>query len=92
VTRLLGPGARLPVPPSLFVLDVDGTLLTSAHEVTRATAAEIRRIRRAGVEIVLAFSPGPRAMCPIGTALGLTDRTVMVTRRPAHPGTRPRSR
>ena len=46
-----GPGARaggrcgappdadaLPAPPALFVIDVDGTLLTSAHEVGPAAA------------------------------------------------------
>jgi Cof subfamily protein (haloacid dehalogenase superfamily) len=71
--RQLRPGATIPVPPALVVLDVDGTVLTSAHEVGAATAAQVRRVRRAGVEVLLASSRGPRAMLPVVTALGLTD-------------------
>jgi Cof subfamily protein (haloacid dehalogenase superfamily) len=74
VRGLLRPGAPgLPAPPALVVLDVDGTVLTSAHEVGAATAAQVRRVRRAGVEVLLASSRGPRAMLPVLTALGLTD-------------------
>ena len=72
--RRLYPGAPdLPVAPTLVVIDVDGTILTSAHEVGAATAAQVRRVRRAGVEVLLASSRGPRAMLPVVTALGLTD-------------------
>ncbi|MDT7580915.1 MAG: hypothetical protein QOK35_2179 [Pseudonocardiales bacterium] len=72
--RLLRAGAPgLPAPPALFVIDVDGTLLTSAHEVGPAAATEVRRVRAAGVEVLLASSRGPRAMLPVVTALGLTD-------------------
>ena len=72
--RRSDPGAPdLPSPPTLVVLDVDGTILTSAHEVGAATAAQVRRVRRAGVEVLLASSRGPRAMLPVVTALGLTD-------------------
>ena len=71
---VLRPGAPgLPAAPALVVLDVDGTVLTSAHGVTAATAAQVRRVRAAGVEVLLASSRGPRAMLPVLTALGLTD-------------------
>src|SRR5215212_4497048 len=76
---VLRPGAPgLPAPPALVVLDVDGTVLTSAHEVGAATAAQVRRVRAAGVQVLLASSRGPRAMLPVLTALGLTDGTEFV--------------
>ena len=49
----------------LVAIDVDGTLLTSRHEVTAATAAAIERVRGAGVEVVLTTSRPPRALWPI---------------------------
>jgi Cof subfamily protein (haloacid dehalogenase superfamily) len=72
--RVLRPDAPgLPARPALVVLDVDGTVLTSAHAVGAATAAEVHRVRAAGVEVLPASSRGPRAMLPVVTALGLTD-------------------
>ena len=41
---LLDGSARLPARPALIVVDVDGTLLTSTHEVSSATAREVRRV------------------------------------------------
>src|SRR6478672_5617898 len=77
--RLLLPGdGRLPAPPALFVIDVDGTLLTSTHEVSPATAREVRRVRARGVEVLLASSRGAGAMRPIVAALGLTDGAAFV--------------
>jgi len=77
--RELRPGAPgLPAPPALVVLDVDGTLLTSAHEVGPAAAAQVRRVRDAGVAVLLASSRGPRAMLPVLAAVGLTDGTDFV--------------
>jgi Cof subfamily protein (haloacid dehalogenase superfamily) len=71
--RLLRPDhPGLPDPPDLIVIDVDGTLLTSAHEVSLATTREVRRVRRRGVEILLASSRGAGAMRPVLAALGLT--------------------
>jgi Cof subfamily protein (haloacid dehalogenase superfamily) len=84
--RLLRPGARTSGRPSLFVIDVDGTLLTSRHEVGAAAAAEIRRVRRAGVEVLLASSRGPRAMRPVLGAVGLTDGAVFVGSQGAFTG------
>jgi Cof subfamily protein (haloacid dehalogenase superfamily) len=60
------------------VIDVDGTLLTSTHEVSPATAREVRRVRARGVEVLLASSRGAGAMRPIVEELGLTDGTVFV--------------
>jgi Cof subfamily protein (haloacid dehalogenase superfamily) len=72
--RVLRPDAAdLPAPPALFVIDVDGTVLTSTHEVGPAAVAQVRRVRAAGVEVLLASSRGPRAMLPVVSALGLTD-------------------
>ena len=57
----------------LVAIDVDGTLLTSRHEVTAATAAAIERVRRAGVEVVLTTSRPPRALWPILDRLDLVE-------------------
>ena len=70
-TPLLDGAARLPTPPALIVVDVDGTLLTTTHEVTPATAREVRRVRASGVVVLPASSRGPRAMLPVLRALGL---------------------
>ena len=70
-TPLLDGTARLPTPPALIVVDVDGTLLTTTHEVTPATAREVRRVRASGVDVLPASSRGPRAMLPVLRALGL---------------------
>ena len=53
---LLDGSARLPAAPALIVVDVDGTLLTSTHEVTSATAREVRRVRANGVDVLPASS------------------------------------
>lgn len=57
----------------LVAIDVDGTLLTSKHEVTAATAAAIERVRRAGVAVVLTTSRPPRALWPILDRLNLVE-------------------
>jgi Cof subfamily protein (haloacid dehalogenase superfamily) len=77
--RELRPGHPcLPTPPDLVVIDVDGTLLTSAHEVTAATARAVGRVRRRGVEVLLASSRGAGAMHPVVDALGLADGAAFV--------------
>jgi hypothetical protein len=63
-TPLLDGTARLPAPPALVVVDVDGTLLTITHEVTPATAREMRRVRANGVDVLPASSRGTRTTCP----------------------------
>ncbi len=85
--RLLRPDAAdLPAPPALFVIDVDGTLLTSAHEIGPGAAAQVRRVRDAGVEVLLASSRGARAMRGVVTALGLTDGAAFVAAQGALTG------
>jgi Cof subfamily protein (haloacid dehalogenase superfamily) len=56
-------GRRTPI--RLCVIDVDGTLLTSRHELTAATAAAVERASARGVQIVLATSRGPVALKPV---------------------------
>jgi Cof subfamily protein (haloacid dehalogenase superfamily) len=68
---LLDGTVRLPARPALVVVDLDGTLLTSTHEVTAATVTEVRRVRASGVDVLPASSRGPRAMLPVLRALGL---------------------
>lgn len=75
-----------PARPALVVTDVDGTLLTTAHAVTPATAAQVRRVRGAGVPVLLASSRGPGAMRPVVAALGLDDGTVFVGSQGAFTG------
>ncbi|MEO6943340.1 MAG: Cof-type HAD-IIB family hydrolase [Lacisediminihabitans sp.] len=49
----------------LVAIDLDGTLLTSAHEVSPATIEAVAETRAAGVEVVLASSRGIGSMRPI---------------------------
>jgi Cof subfamily protein (haloacid dehalogenase superfamily) len=70
----------------LVAIDVDGTLLTSGHEVTPVTAAAIERVRAAGVEVVLTTSRPPRALWPILRALALTEPEVFIASQGALTG------
>ena len=80
MTPALRPGAAgLPAVPAVVVIDVDGTLLTGAHEVTTATAAALRRVRDRGVEVLLASSRGPGAMRPVVAAAGLAGVDFVAT-------------
>lgn len=54
---------------ALLALDVDGTLLTTRHEVTPAVAAAVRRATGAGVRIVLTSARPPRGLLPVLVAL-----------------------
>jgi Cof subfamily protein (haloacid dehalogenase superfamily) len=49
----------------LVAIDVDGTLLTSAHEITDATIDAVAAVRASGAEVVLASSRGARMMTDI---------------------------
>ena len=64
--------------PRLVAIDVDGTLLTSGHEVTAATVAAVDHVRARGVEILLATSRGPRALEEILRRTGLVEPSVFV--------------
>lgn len=55
--------------PSLFVFDLDGTLLTSRHEITPRTRAAVRGLRRAGHRVALASARPPRSVAAISREL-----------------------
>jgi hydroxymethylpyrimidine pyrophosphatase-like HAD family hydrolase len=55
--------------PRLCVLDVDGTLLNSRHQVTVATRAAIEHVRSRDVQVILASSRGPGALAPVLAAI-----------------------
>ena len=57
----------------LVAIDVDGTLLTSAHELTDATLGAVAAVRASGVEVVLASSRGARMMTGILRRLRLVE-------------------
>ena len=52
-------------PVRLCVLDVDGTTLTSRHEVTARVSAAVHDTQSAGLEVLLATSRGPAALQPV---------------------------
>lgn len=55
----------------LLVLDVDGTLLNSSHELTKATLDAILKIEQAGVKVVLASGRPTYGLLPLAKALQL---------------------
>lgn len=68
----------LPEPTRLVALDVDGTLITSDHRISRAAVTAIDDARARGIEIVLATSRGPPALAPVLRELGLFEPAVFV--------------
>ena len=54
----------------LLVLDVDGTVTNSRHEVSRATCDAVARIRAAGIRVVLATGRRYRDTLPVAALLG----------------------
>lgn len=69
-----------------MVVDVDGTLLTTNHDVGTATVEEIARVRREGVDVLLASSRGPKAMLPILLRVGLVEPAVFIGSQGAFTG------
>lgn len=63
-------------PILLLALDVDGTLLTSDHKITRANRAAIEHATRRGVMVVLASARGPRAVAPIMAEAGISGYAI----------------
>lgn len=55
----------------LLVLDVDGTVTTSRHEISPATAAAIRRVQAAGIGVVLATGRRYRDVLPVARRLAV---------------------
>ena len=79
-------------PPSrirLLVLDVDGTLTDSRHEVPAAAREAIRRVRAAGIRVMLATGRRYRDTLPVAEILGIegplvTASGALVKRPPDH--------
>ena len=55
----------------LVISDIDGTLITSNHEVSDATKATAARLAEAGVHLSLASSRPPRSIRPLAESLNL---------------------
>ena len=55
----------------LLVLDVDGTVTNSRHEVSQATCDAVARIRAAGIRVVLATGRRYRDTLPVAALLGI---------------------
>jgi hypothetical protein len=55
----------------LLVLDVDGTVTNSRHEITQATCEAVARIRAAGIRVVLATGRRYRDALPVAVQLGI---------------------
>ena len=58
-------------PVALVVSDIDGTLITSNHELTDATKQAAARLYERGVQLSLASSRPARSIRPLAEALGL---------------------
>lgn len=56
---------------ALVISDIDGTLITSNHEVTEATKAAAAKLHERGIGLSLASSRPPRSIRPLAEALGL---------------------
>src|SRR5262249_22106539 len=58
-------------PIALVISDIDGTLITSNHELTEATKAAAAKLQDRGIVLSLASSRPPRSIVPLADALGL---------------------
>lgn len=56
---------------ALVISDIDGTLITSNHEVSEATRTTAARLYERGIELSLASSRPPRSIVPLADALNL---------------------
>ena len=79
------PSARI----RLLVLDVDGTLTDSRHEVPATTRNAVRRVREAGVRVMLATGRRYRDTLPVADILGIdapivTASGALVKQPPGH--------
>jgi Cof subfamily protein (haloacid dehalogenase superfamily) len=63
---------RMPPPISLVISDIDGTLITSNHEVTDATESAAAKLYERGIALSLASSRPPRSIIPLADALKLS--------------------
>jgi Cof subfamily protein (haloacid dehalogenase superfamily) len=65
------PAAHQPAAIRLVVLDVDGTLSNSRHEITDATCAAVDRIRAAGMRVMIATGRRYRDTVPVAERLAI---------------------
>jgi Cof subfamily protein (haloacid dehalogenase superfamily) len=63
-------------PIRLLVLDVDGTVTNSRHEVSDATVAAVARVRAAGIRVMLATGRRYRDVLAIAEQLGIEEPLV----------------
>lgn len=56
---------------ALVISDIDGTLITSNHELTEATLAAAAALDQRGIALSLSSSRPPRSIRPLAGALGL---------------------
>jgi hydroxymethylpyrimidine pyrophosphatase-like HAD family hydrolase len=63
------PASRRPV--RLLVLDVDGTVTTSAHELSEVARVAVQRVRAAGVTVMLATGRRYRDTLAVARCLGI---------------------
>jgi Cof subfamily protein (haloacid dehalogenase superfamily) len=56
---------------ALVISDIDGTLITSNHEVTEGTKAAAKKLYDRGIALSLASSRPPRSIVPLADALNL---------------------
>jgi Cof subfamily protein (haloacid dehalogenase superfamily) len=61
----------MPKKNRLVISDIDGTLITSNHEVTAATKRTAARLYEAGIALTLSSSRPPRSIKPLAEALQL---------------------
>jgi hypothetical protein len=59
-------------PIALVISDIDGTLITSNHEVTDATKAAAAKLYERGIALSLASSRPPRSIVPLADSLELS--------------------
>ena len=62
-----------PIPIRLLVLDVDGTVMNSRHEIAAATCQAIAAIRAAGIRVLLATGRRYRDTLPVAERLGIHE-------------------
>jgi Cof subfamily protein (haloacid dehalogenase superfamily) len=60
-----------PAPIALVISDIDGTLITSNHEVSEATRATAEKLYNRGIELSLASSRPPRSIIPLANTLNM---------------------
>lgn len=61
------------VPPRirLLVLDVDGTVTNSRHEIPEVTRSAVRRVREAGIRVMIATGRRYRDTLPVAEAMAI---------------------